>query len=182
MLETFTSHNPLPEMYELYEMARKDPRNRLPDNYTEDRVFTDDTLLYSITLENNRPVLGSTVVVKPIYNGMARALTRLYLVGGTTGLVPRKTSNGQYIPISLQLEQQVKKAKTHNIHDIFVSREDKHEGRLKRINHGFNSNTCFDWTLTHEEYWTCNDKCQACSQRIFYTGSLNLKRNEDVSF
>ena len=50
MFETFTSHNPLPEMYELYELARKDPKNRLPHNYTEDRAFTKETILYSITL------------------------------------------------------------------------------------------------------------------------------------
>ena len=182
MFETFTSHNPLPEMYELYELARKDPKNRLPHNYTEDRAFTKDTILYSITLEDGRPILGSSLIVKPIYNGSARALNRLYLVPGTNGLVPRKTVNNLFPPIAEQLRQQIEKAKTHNIHNIFISRDDKQSRRLSRLIKAFNHNTPYEWTLTDGEYWTCQDRCQECSQRIFYINNLMLKQNEDVFF
>jgi hypothetical protein len=182
MFETFTSHNPLPEMYELYELARKDPKNRLPQNYTEDRAFTHDTLLYSVTLEDGRPILGSSLIMKDFYNKSARALNRLYLVPGTSAMMPRKLVHKLYPPIAEQLRQQVEKAKSHNITDIFISRDDKHTGRMNRLIYAFNHNTPYDWTLTDEEYWTCKDKCQECSQRIFYINNLTLTRNEDVVF
>lgn len=174
-----TDHIPL-ELIELFDVAYRDPLNRLPHNYDPETLSSEENLCYSVTFDDDGDAIcGSIARARDFYQGSVRILSRYYVSKKikTVGLrVSKYHKNGMNTFALDHVNQQVEFAEAHGYHAQFVSREYRNARVMRNIYKGINTHSNYnDWTLEKGLYQTAPCELKECFQFVMWRGFNKLQ-------
>lgn len=161
-------------------IAQQDPNNRMPGNYSKEKIALNHTLAVSIAERDSVPFSYSSLMHRPNYKESARVISRFYYhpLHKIRGLKNAEMPSIKHIwrdhTISM-IEQQTELAYEMGFNGVFISQHDKSLKFFTRMYDGLLVKSKFkDWKFEPGKlYRVCNG--EDCEHMIIHRGNFYLE-------
>lgn len=181
-VNTWQDFRDRPEVLEkidfLLEKAQTDTNNRMPANYSKDKIALDTTQAVSIAERDGKPFSYSCIMHRPIYKDSVRVISRFYYSPIKTKGLRNSEMPLKYIwrDHTIQMiEQQIAIAYDMGFSGAFISQHDKALKVFKRMHSGLEVLCGIKgWQFDpNKKYRVCNGA--DCEHWIFWHKNLYLE-------
>ena len=146
------------------------------ENYLVDSNLLKNSLCYTVTYCDEKPMLASVAWRKPFYNGMVRLCSRYCVTPSFVNVNFGKGMDGIRLDAIDHIEQQKEFCEKLGYEDFFISRFDRTNGRLTKIIYdGINKYSTENWKMSDAQMLVCPDPSnKECWQYVVYNTEIKF--------